>query len=289
MPPIHYATYTTSAGLVIVLNDGDHIRFAPGGLPSGVFNLPFEQIGVETVANDPPEAYQTSLPLPRDIEMVVWVLGNSPSEVLTRAVYLLDALLDDVDAPARGVFTYTADNGVTRSIKCALANVDELQDWLNRFWRFTGLQDARARIPIKLRCQSPYWYNPTALTFASAFDGATPVIVACANAGRVGSYPRLTYSGAVTNPKVSDVSHSFELELDVAAGGVVAIDFDPAAFTCAHTPSGGAATNVANLQTMASREVLVAAGPDATLTFVASAGAATIAIAFNERQRGAGR
>jgi hypothetical protein len=40
---------------------------------------------------------------------------------------------------------------------------------------------------------------------------------------------------------------------------------------------------------MASREIAVAAGPDAYLTFVATAGVATIGIAFNERSRGAGR
>jgi len=291
MPPIHYATYTTSAGLVIVLNDGDHIRFAPGGLPIGVFNLPFEQVSIATTANDPPEAFQTHILAARDIEMVVWILGNSPSEVVTRAAYLIDALTDDVEAQRAGVFSYTADNGVTRSIKCALANVDELQDWINRFWRFTGLQDARARLPIKLRCQSPYWYNPTPVTFTGAFTADTPVNIACANAGRAPSYPRITYTGAVTTPKVTDPvsGYSFELDLDVAAGGVVEIDFDPTAFSCNHTPSGGATVSVANLQTMASREIEVAAGPDAYLTFVAAAGTGAISITFNERSRGAGR
>ncbi len=291
MPPVHSATYTTSAGLVINLNDRKNYRFAPGGLPLGVFAFPFSTVSIEVPANDPPEAYQTHLLQPRDIEMAVWVLGGSPAEVITRATALIDALSDDVEAQQRGVFTYTADNGVTRSIKCALANIGELRDWLNRYCNFTGAQDARAQLPLALRCHSPYWYNPTPVTFTGAFTADTPVNIACANAGRAPSYPRITYTGAVTTPKVTDPvsGYSFELDLDVAAGGVVEIDFDPTAFSCNHTPSGGATVSVANLQTMASREIEVAAGPDAYLTFVAAAGTGAISITFNERSRGAGR
>lgn len=285
------ATYTTYTGTVITLNDGGPYRFAPGGYPEGLMGLCFQQIGVEVPANDPAEAFQTHLLQPRDIAMRIWVCGSTTAEVTRLAAQLVAALGADVEAQQRGVFTYTADNGVTRSIRCALANVEELADWLNRFWNTSTPMDVRAQIPITLHCQSPYWYDPNEVAFVGAFTADTPVNILCPNVGRVASYPRLTYSGAVENPVVTDPvsGYSFALELTVAAGGVVYIDFDPASFTCEHTPSGGPTVNVANLQTLASRELTVAPGPDAYLTFVADAGTADISVAFNERQRGAGR
>lgn len=290
MPPIHYATYTNSAGSVAVINSGTSYRFAPGGLPNNLFGLPFSAVFVDVPANDPAEAYQTHLYKPREIEMSVWILGVSPSEMLTKAAQLYSILTYDVWARALGVFAYTADNGITRSIKCALANLGDLQDWLNRYHKFVGVQDVRAQMPIKLRCPSPCWYNATESTYSGAFNGSTPVAIACANAGQVEAYPRITYTGAVTNPAIAAADgRVFNLTLAVAAGGVVYIDFDPFNFTCTHTPSGGAATDVRNLQSLVSREITVAGGAGGTLTFVSGAAStATIGIALNPRYLGHG-
>jgi len=279
------ATYTTYAGTVITLNDGGPYRFAPGGYPEGLMGLCFQQIGVEVPANDPAEAFQTHLLQPRDIAMRIWVCGSTTAEVTRLAAQLVAALGADVEAQQRGVFTYTADNGVSLATRCALASVGELEEWIGRYDNYVaGAYGVRAQLPITLRCQSPRFYDPVEDTFSGAFNGATPVDIACPNGGNVSCYPRVTYTGAVTNPKVTDEEgHEFELDLDVAAGGVVPIDFDPLNFTCTHTPSGGTATNVANLQTMASREIVVAAGAAAKLTFVADAGTATIGVALNAR------
>jgi hypothetical protein len=290
MPTVHYATYTNSAGDVTVLNTGTAYRFAPGGLPTNCFGLPFSAVNIEIPANDPAEAYQTHLYQPREIEMRLWVLGNSPSEMLTLAAQLYNDLTYDVWAKRTGVFTYTADNGLTRSIKCVLANIGDLEDWLNRYHKFLGRQDTRAQIPLKLRCPSPCWYDPTENTYSGTFNGSTPVAIACANSGQVEAYPRITYTGAVTNPAITaSDGRVFNLTLTVAAGGVVAIDFDPFAFTCTHTPSGGAATDVRNLQSLVSREITVAGGSGGTLSFVSSAAStAAITVALNARYRGHG-
>lgn len=289
MPDAYYATYTNSLGTVVVLNDEEHVRFAPEGLPTGLFNLPFSVVGIEVPANDPAEAYQTHLYQVREIAMTLEVRGDSPSEVVTLAAALIEGLTYDVWAKARGVFSYTADNGVTRAIRCAVANLGDLDDWINRFPMSAGSLHSIARLPLVLRCQSPGWYDPVADTFDTAFNGTTPVDLACPNGGNMDAYPRITYSGAVTNPKVTDwYGHVFELDLDVAAGGVVAIDFDPLNFSCTHTPSGGSATDVRNLQTLASREIVVNPSWVGKLTFEADAGDANIEVTLNARYRGHG-
>jgi hypothetical protein len=285
----YYATITNSAGTVIVLNDESHYRFAPEGLPTGIYNLPFSVVAVAVPANDPVEAYQTHLYEVREIKMLVQIRGESPTEVATLAAELIEDLTYDVWAKTRSTFIYTADNGITRAIRCALTAVGDLQDWINRYPMGAGSLHCAASIPITLRCQSPCWYDPVEDTFDTAFDGATPVELACPNGGNEDAYPRITYTGAVTNPKVTDwYGHVFELTLDVAAGGEVYIDFDPLNFTCTHTPSGGAATDVRNLQTLASREILVNPTWVGKLTFEADAGTADISVALNARYRGHG-
>jgi hypothetical protein len=290
MTAAHYATYTRSDDTVIVLDDGadGDIQFAPDGLPN-VFRHVFSEVSIEVPANDPAAAYQTHLLGVREIDMKIWIIGNSASAVVTAAADLIDDLGYDVEAQARGVFSYTADNGVTRDIQCSLAEAGELEDWINRYTSYTATKAVRAKLPLKLRCHSPYWYDPTPVAAAGAFNADYDVEIACANDGTVNAYPTLTYDGPVTNPSVTDEQgHTFTVEKDLAAGDELVIVMDPAEFAVTYTPSGGAATDVANLQTLASREVVVAGGAAAKLTFTADAGTGAIGVSFHPRYRGHG-
>jgi hypothetical protein len=290
MTAAHYATYTRSDDEVVVLDDGaaGDIQFAPDGLPN-VFRHVFSEISIEVPANDPAAAYQTHLLGVREIACKLWIIGDSASAVVTAAADLIDDLGYDVEQKKRGVFSYTADNGITRDIQCSLAEVGELEDWINRYTSYTGTKAVRAKLPLKFKCHSPYWYDPTPVAALGIFNADYDVAIACANDGTVNAPPTITYDGPVTNPTVTDEDgHSFTVEKDLAAGDELVIVMDPAEFAVTYTPSGGAATDVANLQTLASREVTVRGGAAAKLTFTADAGTGSISVSFHPRYRGHG-
>lgn len=290
MPAAHYSTYTRSDSTVIVLDDGadGEVQWAPDGLPN-VFRAVFEELSVPLPADDPPAAYQTHLTGVREIEGKLWIIGDDAGEVVDTAAELIDDLSYDAEQKATGVFTYTADNGVTRAIACSIAKIGEMEEWINRYTNYSASRAVRAKLPVMFRCHSPYWYDATPDTFIGAFNDYGDVEIDCPNDGVADSYPTLTYDGAVTNPKVTDeYGHTFEVEIDMDAGDELEIVMDPERFAVTYTPSGGSPEDASNLQTLASREIRVKPGASAKLTFTADAGTADIGISLNARYRGHG-
>ena len=171
----HAATYTTGSGVVVNLNSGQVRKFATGGLPAGIFNLPFSPVAVPVPANDPAEAFQTMILNARDITFSVLVWGTCPTDLATNLAEIYDELTEDVISQTMGVITYTADNGVERAIDCYLTEIGEPTEWANRY-PYTNGSGSSATIPCKVRCPSPMWYDPTELTFNGTYAGAEMVV-----------------------------------------------------------------------------------------------------------------
>ena len=113
--------------------------------------------------------------------------------------------------------------------------------------------------------------------------------VACPNSGNVWTYPRITFTGIVDDPRIIDTyGNEFELDITTIAGDVLYLDFDPLTFTATKT-TAGVVTDVRNLQTLVSREVKVGWGASAGLAFSGGVtSVATILVALNPRYKGHG-
>ena len=277
------ATYTNHDGVEINLNDGNVCRFAPEGLPRGIFNPRFESLDIEVPSNLPAAAFQTILMLPRTIEMELWYVGR-PVEILSYAGYIVNSFWADLRDAERGVFRHTVENLVDRSIKCSVANLGDLANLLSRFQNVP----TRAVMPLAFFCQDPTFYGATVTPTPSAFNDGTPVLISCANAGSAYSYPRITYTGIVEDPQVTDLDgRIWTLEKHTThANDVIVMNLDPLELSVLYTPNGGAETSIANLRSSSSRLVRVAPGTE-NLTFVSAdgtpSGNATIGVEFESR------
>ena len=287
---VHAATYTNHDSEVINLNDGLVTFFAKDGLPRNLFTPTFRIAEVDIPSNIPASSYQGHIMEVREIPMTLWIKGT-PDVIIGHVANLIDYLWLDIRDSQRGTFQYTAWNLVTRSIKCALSNISQLSQWINEFAGVEG----RVQLPIVLRCQDPTFYDSVTVNAAQGtFNDAVNVNVSCINAGNADAYPRITYTGIVESPKVTDsYGNLLTLEDDTThALDTIVMDLDPLNFSVTYTPNGGSATSWANKISSASKLPLIAPGTN-NLTFVSAdgtpSGNATIDVAFESRYAAHGK
>ncbi|MFA4972539.1 MAG: hypothetical protein WC683_07980 [bacterium] len=270
-------SYTNSASTVLNLNDGSTYKLRA---IRGIYNDTAKPVSVQVATKTPPEQFQAYNRTARTFEADLLVYGSSYSNVVTNLAALGAHFAVDARGDGLGTLTYTSWANNQRSIRCGLAEPFDDSKWI------PAATKAWTEVTLKFYAPDPTFWNPTAVTGASAFNGATPVNLSCANTGNLNGYLTLTYTGTATatvNPKVTDAyGHWVELEGTVSNGDVVVMVLDPSAISVLYTPSGGSATNWWGKRSATSTMVYAKYGTN-NLVFSATSGTATIATTFYPR------
>lgn len=270
-------SFTNSATTVLNLNDGSTYKLLA---IRGIYNVPAKPVTTPMSTKAPVAQFQVYNRVERSIECDLMVAGTSYSGVVTNVKALAAHFAVDVRDDGRGTLTYTSWTGNQRSIKAVLENGSDVDEWI------AAASKATALITLKFLCPDPTFYNATAVTGSSAFNGATPVNLACANTGDLDGYLTITYTGTATatvSPKVTDAySNYIEMEGTISNGDVLVMVLDPTALSMTYTPSGGSATNWFGKRSAASTMVYAKYGTN-NLVFSATSGTATIATSFLPR------
>jgi len=283
-----YACTLALQAATLNLNNGTTYRLRSGYLPSPIFHLPTQSVDTILPLPMPAAIFHGYQNRPREITLGLRILGANPSAIATNLAALTAALGTETRTAARSraTLTFSTDNGTSRAIKGTIAAIDESPPWPRRFSNIS----TRCHLTITIYCQDPTWYNPTPVAISSAFNDATPVTVSLTNNGNEDTPLVLRISGAIQDPKLTDANGTvFELDLTVSAGGQVDYNFDMLDYAVTHTPSGGSATDVRNLQTTASRIPIVAPPGTNNLTIEAASGTATLTGYLYHRYTGHGQ
>ncbi len=275
----HSCIYVNSAGTAIQLNDGSRFVMQPEGLPRGIYNPAFESLAVTVPSDLPAAVWQTYLMKPREIEMTIMVLGT-PSRILDSAAMLMAVFTPDIRDKAMGTWTYIADNGLSRSIRCSLGNVGDVANWLSRM----RCDQAAAEVVLQLDCPDPTFYDPIPLTANGAFNNAANVNIAVTNNGNMPGYLELLYTGLVENPQFTDnYGRLWLIEGELThANDTLYMNLDPQEFEVTYTPNAGVAMDWSYRVSIAS--LIPHARPGThNLVFTAVAGTATIMVTTYSR------
>lgn len=279
MPRPHDCFYENHDATLINLNDWRTFWF--DAYPSGIYTPTFESRSIEIPSDLPAAAWQTYVMLPREIAFTLRPVGT-PAEIVTNVARMIDLLWADIRDKERGIWTYTADNGITRAIQCSLKSLGDLQNWLKR----ATCERVAAALPFVLEAQDPTFYNPTTKCETGAFGIYGSVVfdaLICQNAGNADAYPRITYEGEVEQPQVEDsYGNVWLIEGTLAAGESLYMNLDPTEFEVTHDDGAGTLTPWAAYVSATSRLPRIAPG-SLPLNFTAVSGDATIEVCWEDR------
>jgi hypothetical protein len=218
--------YVNGQSASVDLNGGSYRLVSPG--PRGIYSLAGEPHLVATLRRLPPSLYLAHKYQPREIVAPIRVVGSSWSNLATRLKALWDVFYVDVRDGTLGTWTYTAPNGVERSIGCALAKGVDADEWY-----VAGANDpANAILNIPLVCPDPTFYDPTPVVAGGAFSGTSSVSISCANAGDTDAYAALVYTTdsahTLVNPQVTDAyGNAIAMRATVAVSTSLHLVLDP--------------------------------------------------------------
>lgn len=271
-------THVNSATTTLNLNDGTTYTLLD---IRGIYQHAGDAILTPSVRRHPVSIYQGFNPAERQIEVDLWVAGATVSALITNLRALWAQFYVDMRADSTGVLTYTAPNGNARSIRVTPpegATADAAEWWIPNS---TG--SSRAKVTLKFRAPDPTFYATTATTVNGAFSGTGSVNLSCANAGDCDAYPTITYTGGVTNPKVTDAyGHYLQIEKTLTGAEVLTMVLDPQKGQLAIT--GPSSADWYNYRSGTSRIVTVKYGTNNLVFAGGDAGDnATISVSFRAR------
>jgi len=148
-------------------------------------------------------------------EVTVFLHGTSASSLLA-----LKSAWEDWHDPelGEGYVKRITFSGATRCLDCIPVppTFDPDQD-----------SPATAYVTQRYIAAMPWWRGEAMSTSGGVFAGTTGVTVTCGNAGDIPSYPLVTITGGVTNPRITIGTDSFHVSGSQGAGDVMTIDMRP--------------------------------------------------------------
>ena len=156
---------------------------------------------------------------PRVVQLAIWDARASATAQDARHSTLLAAFNPD---KGEGILKIVlSDGSTTRYLDCYVQEGPDFRSEDRPQWGQQQLYTVRF-----VAATNPFLYDPTPVTDSDNFNGATPVDVSITNSGHMGSYPSLTITGAVEDPKVELVSTSEYIELDYNLTATHHLDID---------------------------------------------------------------
>lgn len=252
------------------LNVNDHSDYFLADI-NGIFEQYTEPYEADMPHQTPAALYLVQNMKKRPIDLEIELRGSNPITSLRR---LNAHFAVDIRDDARCTLDFTTwETGVRRLIKGALREPTQIRK----------VARTVVGVMVPLSCQDPTFYDPTQKTETGNFNGVTPVAISCTNDGDWPAYLDITYTGPVSQPKLTDAyGYVLEIENDLAAGDTLRMVMEPHSFEITYTPSGGEAVSWLGYRSGASQLVFVK--PDTNnLTFEAASGTGGITVRWNDR------
>jgi len=154
---------------------------------------------------------------PRVVQLAVWDFRATASEQDARQTALLAALNPD---RGEGTLKIVLDDGTIRYLDCYVQEGPDFASSDRPRWGGSQFYT------VRFVALDPFLYDPDQKSASASFNGSTAVTFTCANGGHIDTYPIITLSGPVTNPKVTLVATGeyIELSYDLASGDTITID-----------------------------------------------------------------
>ena len=205
---------------------------------------------------------------PRVIQLAIWDFRTSNAEQDTRHQTLLAALNAD---RGEGILKIVLDGGTERRIGCYISQGPDFDSEGRRDWFQAYL--------LRFLARDPFLYDPSQQSENSNFNGATSVNITVDNDGHIGTFPTMTITGAVTNPKVLLVSSGeyIEFNYDLGAGHHIDIDCEEGVINYDDLPMEPL------LLTKASTLFSIPRGAGQTVRLTATAGTGAFSISWYNR------